>query len=626
MSLRTTPWQLAMLGASIAVLASCGGSGSSSSPSTVCTTCTAATLNLTSADVQVIVAQAAGEAAARNAPATIAVTDRVGNVLAVFRMTGAATTFTISGGRGVSGGLENISVLPDYDAAISKAITGAYLSSAGNAFSTRTASQIIQQNFNPGELNQPSGPLFGLQFSQLSCSDLMQRATSGGPGPQRSPLGLAGAPGGLPLYKNGAVVGGIGVISTSAVHGAVYGLDLDIRDVDQDPDELIAVAGATGYAAPTAVRADRITADGRALRYVDSESLVSTPSAHAGFAALPGALVAVPGYAAAVVKDGVVFGTTTSGIRADTGAFADLSGWVLVDSGNTPRYPVVAGSDALLTQTEVQQILRQGLSIANRARAQIRQPLGQAAQVSIAVVDTAGNVLGLVRTPDAPLFGIDVSLQKARTALLFSQTGAAAQLSALPAAHYLNGTDSPIAAYVTTSRAFFGNPNAFADGTAYSARAIGNLSRPFFPDGLNGNGPGPLSKVFANWSPFTDGLQLDLIYNALIASTGGDTSVGCTGLPQVRNGIQIFPGSVPVYRGNQLIGAIGVSGDGVDQDDLVAFLGLAKAGTALGTGVGNAPAGIRADQLVMAGTRLRYVQCPQTPFIDSSDQDVCSGL
>jgi len=29
-------------------------------------------------------------------------------------------------------------------------------------------------------------------------------------GPQRSPLGLAADPGGLPLYKNGTVVGGVG--------------------------------------------------------------------------------------------------------------------------------------------------------------------------------------------------------------------------------------------------------------------------------------------------------------------------------------------------------------------------------------------------------------------------------
>ena len=39
----------------------------------------------------------------------------------------------------------------DHAAAIAKAVTGAYLSSEGNAFSTRTASQIVQEHFNPRE-------------------------------------------------------------------------------------------------------------------------------------------------------------------------------------------------------------------------------------------------------------------------------------------------------------------------------------------------------------------------------------------------------------------------------------------------------------------------------------------
>ena len=56
------------------------------------------------------------------------------------------------------------------------------------------------------------------------------------------------------------------------------------------------------------------------------------------------------------------------------------------------------------------------------------------------------------------------------------------------------------------------------------------------------------------------------------------TGTGCTGNTRLTNGIQIFPGSMPIYRGNQLVGAIGVSGDGIDQDDMVAFLGLANAG------------------------------------------------
>ena len=97
-------------------------------------------------------------------------------------------------------------------------------------------------------------------------------------------------------------------------------------------------------------------------------------------------------------------------------------------------------------------------------------------------------------------------------------------------------------------------------------------------------------------------------------------------IPGIANGIQIFPGSVPIYRDNVRIGGIGVSGDGVDQDDLIAFLGLHEAGQLLSSGVGNAPRAIRADTLTPKGVRLRYVNCPFTPFNDSSDQDVCNGL
>jgi len=152
-----------------------------------------------------------------------------------------------------------------------------------------------------------------------------------------------------------------------------------------------------------------------------------------------------------------------------------------------------------------------------------------------------------------------------------------------------------------------------------------------YPDGISGTPAGPLSKDFSTWSPFNVGFQLDLVYNQLVKGTAGDTSTGCAGraagadaapgpLPVARNGIQIFPGGLPIYRSGALIGAIGVSGDGVDQDDMVAFLGLSN------SGLGNAPEAMRADQLSPQGTELRYVQCPQSPFNGSTEQDVCAGL
>ncbi len=613
----------------LVAITACGGGGGDAVCSSNCVPPAAVSDFLTVADVQRVIAQAAHEATARNAPATIAVSDRVGNILGVFRMTGARTTFRITsereGREGARGGLENISVLPDTFAAISKAVTGAYLSSNGNAFSTRTASQIVQENFNPRENNQPSGPLYGVQFSQLLCSDLIVGGT-GSTGPKASPLGLSADSGGLPLYKNNRLVGGIGVIADG-----IYGLDADIGDIDQDVDELIAVAGSTGFAAPDDIRGNRITADGRTFRYVDSEALLSNPALAPAFAGVGGSLQTVGGFNAGAVIAGVSFGNPASGFRADTGAFAAQGAFVLVDTANANRYAPRAAPDGLLGINDTTTILTEALKIANRARAQIRRPVGVQAQVTVSVVDTNGDVVGIARTPDAPVFGTDVSLQKARAAVLFSHPRAAAEISALPPPVYIGAGASiyrTFPQYVGAMRTFLNDPNSLTGNVAYSNRAIGNLARPFFPDGLFNTPPGPLSTPISNWSPFHVGFQLDLNYNAIVRAATGNASVGCTGLARVKNGIQIFPGSMPIYRGTTLIGAIGVSGDGIDQDDMVAFLGLHNAGKILNNGIGNAPKNMRADNIEPQGlgTRLRYVQCPQAPFIDSSEQNVCDGL
>ncbi|MBI3517227.1 MAG: heme-binding protein, partial [Proteobacteria bacterium] len=238
------------------LLVDCGG-GSSRAPGNGTNT----PANLTAAQVQTIILQAVNEASARGTPATVAVVDRVGNVLGVMQMSGAPANVTVSSTpRSVaSSGLEGQGGIPGTLAAIAKAITGAYLSSNGNAFTTRTASQIIQEHFNPGTVNQPGGPLFGVQFSQLPCSDLTTDVASGsgtlggmpGPGPHRSPLGLAGDPGGLPLYINGTLVGGIGVIAD-----AVYGLStFPANGFDVNGEELIAIAGQTGFTPPDSILA-----------------------------------------------------------------------------------------------------------------------------------------------------------------------------------------------------------------------------------------------------------------------------------------------------------------------------------------------------------------------------------
>lgn len=615
-------------------------------------------------DVRTVIAGAVHEAKALDVVATIAVVDRVGNVLGVYRMNGANPDVRIAsnspGDVPVDGGLEGV-VLPaavggDALAAIAKAITGAYLSTSdGNAFTTRTANQIVQEHFNPGEINQPSGPLFGVQFSQLACSDFTRAFDGGRPdaGPKRSPLGLAADPGGFPLYKNGTLVGGVGVMADGE-----YTIDPNILDFDRDTDEMIALAATFGFEPPEDIRADRVTVEGKTLRYADvtMADLTADPGSAPAFSSLgagDGAFIPVPGYSDGKVRIGTVFGQTGSGIRpAADGAFPGRDAFVFVDEAGAARFAPRTGTDAsALSAEEVRVILDEALGVANEARAQIRRPVDSQARVTVALVDSSGEVLGMARTRDAPVFGADVSLQKARTAAFFSSPEAASFLNGVTVPTvYLDENLAPrrqvnIPDYVTAVQDFVG-PEALADGTAFSDRAGGNLSRPFFPDGIVSGPHGPFSKPEGEWSVFSTGLQLDLVMNGIVQHLGfiaglpgfeDDAPDNCVGVElgegaskapgaNIANGTQIFPGSVPVYRGDTLVGGIGVSGDGVDQDDLVAFLGVERAARRLNGAVNNAPPAIRADRLEPQGVRLRYVQCPFAPFLDSDVQNACSGL
>jgi uncharacterized protein GlcG (DUF336 family) len=244
-----------------------------------------------------------------------------------------------------------------------------------------------------------------------------------------------------------------------------------------------------------------------------------------------------------------------------------------------------------------------------------------------------------VRAPDAPIFGIDVSLQKARTANFFSNPNAASDLT--------NNTDpgpgrqADIASFVPATRNFLGLPTALTGHTAFSTRSVAGLARPLFPDGQVNGPPGPLSRPTAEWSIFATGIQTAVVDTNLamaVSFVEGATNTipsRCTYLPDVvagqnrlQNGIQIFAGGEPIYRNGVLVGAIGVSGDGTSQDDMIGFLGIDSAAAALQT-IENAPTAIRADQLVInqgGGTnRVLYINCPVSPFLNSSVQNACQG-
>ena len=512
-----------------------------------------AATNLNPTDVQTILQQAASAATALGRAVTIVVTDREANVLGFFAMTGAPATSTVRSvgrlGQGLEGG-----VVPAADAATAKAATAAFFSTTGNAFTTRTAGFIIQEHFPPGISFRPGGPLYGVQFSSLPCSDIKKPSAR---------LGLSADPGGLPIYKNGLAAGGIGIEGDG-----LYTVDRDPTDDDQPFEELIAASAIRGFETPSLIRGDNILVDGIRLPF----SNVANPLVPSVVASIAGATISFPG-----------------GMPPDSEFVPQIVGGI---SGEvSPRFfPFIpGGGPSALTAAEVSTIISRAAQQANITRAAIRQPLGSNARVTIAVVDTAGVVLGVFRLRDAPVFGFDVAVQKARTAAFFSSSTAATSLRTAGFGSYAD--------------------RALADGLrfdgtfAFSDRAIGFLHRPFFPDGINDTAAGPFSTPLADWSPFNVGLQLDLIRTNFLASIGGP-AVPCTSIPALPNGIQIFAGSVPLYKNGVLVGAIGISGDGIDQDDLIA---------AAGANGFSPPVGVRSDQLFVRTVRLPFLKFPRSP-------------
>ncbi len=522
--------------------------------------------SLTVSDVQTIISQAVSKAVALNQKITVSVTDKEGNLLGTFQMTGApANTLIRSVGR-AGQGLENLSV-PSTAAANSKAGTAGIFSTAGNAFTTRTASFIIQEHFPPKDDNRPGGPLYGVQFSTLPCSDIAIASL---------PLGLSGDPGGLPLYKNGAAVGGVGIEGDG-----LYTVDRDATDNDQSFEEVIAVYSTKGFEAPPLIRGDNILVEG--VRFPFANIVDAGNVSLIAFASLPGIVTSV--IRAAPATD-FVPGTLNS-----------------VSGQYSSRFPTIAGS--ALTVAEVNQILGAAAETANRTRAGIRQPIGTNARVTISVVDVDGKVLGIFRQLDAPVFGLDVSVQKARTSNFFARSDAGSKLTA-----------AGFGSYVTRASA---DGISLNGSVAFSDRAVGFLHRPLFPDGINDTQPGPFSTPLIDWSPFNVGLQLDIVKTALTSPPamcrGAEfkkkdfmlAPCPCTPINEIRNGLQIFAGGLPIYRGSTHIGAIGVSGDGIDQDDMI---------SAGGANLFPPPATLRSDRTFVRGVRLPFLKFPARPFID----------
>jgi uncharacterized protein (TIGR03437 family) len=570
---------------------------------------------LSAADVQLIIAQGVAKAQQLGFLATFAITDQEGNVLAVFKMTGARSDVLIGATNLMNG---QSTVIRDGDgdslegvrlplapglglfsdgaalAAISKAGTASFFSTQGSAISTRTASFIVQANIPPGITSQPGGDLFGVQFSSLPCSDVRNPRDRNLP---NLPLGLSADPGGVAIYKNGFAVGGIGVEGDG-----FYALDAVVTDDFFDvnnPEENIAVAALRGFRVPPFLGIDKIRLDGMGVPYVLTPPSQADGPPAAPFPSLPGSLIAPLD---PVTNTPVVLGQQISGFTPLT--LGGIPGRV------APGYfPFMDSQVSNLKAGDVNQIITQAAQGAYRGIAAIRVPNGSPIEVNICVVDTSGKVLGLFSTQDAPNFGFDVSCQKARNSLFFSRGDAAAQLQAAEANVTSIVPGSSVAKYIGLATQF-GFP--INGPIAITSRGMGFLARPFFPDGIPNTPNGPFSKPIANFSPFNTGLQLALVKPALVRLlTGGMPPSGdrfnCSPIPNdvtVGAGLMIFAGGIPLFKNGMLGGAIGISGDGISEDEFVG---------ANGSFGFDAPPAIRSDQVLIKGVRLPYFVFPRRP-------------
>ena len=510
----------------------------------------------TAFDVQTIINQAVTRAASISPNSVIAITDREGDVLGVWVMRGGDATG------------------PEVATAVSKAGTAAYLSSSQNAFTSRTAGFIIQQHFPPGVINTAPGPLVGVGLSNLFFSDINKFRGpesvilfSPTPGTDKlpgtnvfaiQPVGgssLDGSPGGVPLYKNGQLVGGLGVtgdgIPAPIPNFRAENPFIFISGYDKDED--IALAGQHGYAPSSGILATNVFINGIRLPYVNSSTVFSNAAVPRG--------AADSHYPIRSAPDPFPYPVATLG---------GVSGQIRQPIQNDPLPGTINGQPRL-TAAEVTSILSYAAHETCITRAGIRLPVGVSMKAFITVVNNpnvdgvAPTVLGTFRTGEATLFSWDVAVQKARTVMYYSRHD------------FLN----------------------FGVKVAMSVRCVGFLAQCNYPPGIDGNSQGPFN---GQQEMFTGLLGNHCNPSEITVPTNPKFPPDQT-LP---NGITIFPGAFPLYRNGVLVGAIGVSGDGVDQDDLAGAAGCHDF---------LAPFGIRSDEFFIRGARLPYAKFPRDPAI-----------
>lgn len=427
------------------------------------------------------------------------------------------------------------------DTAVGLARTGAFFSNEQAPLSSRTVRFISGLHFPPGVKRTPNAALYGIENTNRGC-DLNVTWNAGMFFPRASSLN------GLPCDAFTDLGCGTGPVTGKDFAQDLAGVPQDRNPFSVNPGGIPIYRGSflIGGIGVAGVPGGQLAA---------AEFAAFSAVSAAGLTPIP---VNLP-------QPQVVF---IDGIRLPfveqrqppAGLVAAPPGgsFVVPPQNGAPDadgYLVGPLAGTLLSQAEVDQIVQQSIAVANRTRAVIRLPLGAKTRMVIAMGDLDGTLLALYRMPDATVFSIDVAAAKARNVVYFSS---------LPGANDI-GEVQPLAA-ITNRTLSFGAQN-------------------LFPAGIDGSGPGPFFDLYQN-------------------DFAKPCSQGFAPPSQNQNGIVFFPGSLPLYRGNTLVGGLGVSGDGVEQDDYVSFHGAQGF---------LPPKGIWADNRFVSGVRLPFLKFPRNP-------------
>ncbi len=570
--------------------------------------------------------------------AIIAVVDRTGQILGVRTESAVDTS-------------DPARLAFSIDGAVAKARTGAFFSNGQAILTSRTVSHISQSTitqreveanpnspvdtingpgyvapigvggqFPPGILNQPLVDLFAIEHTNrtsivangVTITNRDSYGDQSGQAPDTLARGISTMPGGLGIYrfKTNDLIGGIGVFFPGPSGFATF------------EQGFVASAAQTRNArlnAPRALEAESIALEallpvtipngGNPLPPLGVTLAPQLLFQRAGFGNLAAApvtlqraqtIVNAVNNAARIYLGGVAlqsFGSQAGplGIQ-QTFNLIRAYGNGMVSGAEQPVAPggvmllpgqpqpagwlVPAQSGSVLTAAQVTQIINAGIAQSQKTRAQIRsQPTF--ARMVLAVADFDGTLLGVYRMHDATVFSIDVAVAKARNTVYYASPDLQPQdrVGRVPL------------------------------GTAFTNRTFRYLAVPNYPSGNSNAAPAPFSilnepginpKTGLNVGPPKPASSFTTVLGFDSFNPGRNFRCPFTVQPaQNQNGVVFFPGSTALYRGRNLAGGFGVSGDGVDQDDVVTFYGAA--GYA-------APTAIRADQYFVGGIRLPYIK------------------